>query len=78
MGGSAYAKLVKTHGKAVADNLLSGIGRSVPGIKATVPRDPNKKPSSQYEIMKAREARQAALAQTNRARANYGMKPISN
>lgn len=48
----------------------AGKGGSLPGG--------GKKPSSQYEIMKAREARQAALAQTNRARANYGMKPISN
>lgn len=30
-----------------------------------------------YEAMKKRESAQAKLAQTNRARANYGMKPIS-
>lgn len=30
-----------------------------------------------YEAMKKREASQQKLAQTNRARANYGMKPIS-
>lgn len=29
-----------------------------------------------YQAMKKREAQQAKLAQTNRARANYGMKPI--
>lgn len=39
---------------------------------------PSERINALYKDMKNREKRQAALAQTNRARANYGMKPISN
>ena len=39
---------------------------------------PSGKPSTPHVIMKARELRQQKLAQTNRARANYGWKPIDN
>lgn len=54
-------------------------GRFANGSGAHVPsniRDPSHRAA--YQIMKNREARQEKLAQTNRARANHGMKPIQN